>query len=482
MNDPLKSYSLRRFLGDVTTGLMGVGLSQLLDRDLFAAQAKALGSWEPGKSMTHLKPRAKRVLQIFCPGAASHMDLWEHKPMLEKYDGKPLPGEENLVSFQGKNGPLMRSPWDFKPAGQSGKMFSTMLPNMAQHVDDIAFFHGMQSKTNTHGPGCVFVNTGHPTEGFPSAGAWVSYALGSMADNLPTYVAIPDIRGEPPNGKANWSNGFLPAKHQAISMAAHKPIRNLDTPRSIGSKEEQRTREMTRFLNERHASIRPEESELQARMSAYELAAKMQLSAPEASDFKSEPQHIHSLYGTDSSNRLKASYAENCLLARRLLERGVRYVNLYCASRASGVDGLLNWDAHKTLKDDYERHLPVFDQPTAALLADLKQRGLMEDTLVIWTTEFGRMPTRQNGTVGRDHNPDGFTLWMMGGGVKGGTSYGSTDDFGRRAEVNPTSIWEFYSTVLHILGLDYNQLSWYHNGLDRRLTDVHGRVIKDVLA
>ncbi|MGY8696202.1 MAG: DUF1501 domain-containing protein, partial [Verrucomicrobiia bacterium] len=222
------------------------------------------------------------------------------------------------------------------------------------------------------GPGCVFANTGHDTEGFPSAGAWVSYALGSMADNLPTYVAIPDIRGEPPNGKANWSNGFLPAKHQAISMAAHKPIRNLDTPSSIGSKEEQRTREMTRFLNERHASTRPEESELQARMNSYELAAKMQLSAPEASDFKSEPQHIHSLYGTDSSNRLKASYAENCLLARRLLERGVRYVNLYCASRASGVDGFLNWDAHKTLKEDYDRHLPVFDQPTAALLADLK--------------------------------------------------------------------------------------------------------------
>lgn len=482
MKDPLNHYSRRRFLGDVTTGLMGVGLSQLLDRDLLAAQAKTQGAWMPGSGMTHLKPRAKRVLQIFCPGAASHMDLWDHKPMLDKYDGKPLPGEENFVSFQGKNGPIMRSPWAFEPAGQSGKMISTMLPHMAQHVDDIAFFHGMQSKTNTHGPGCVFVNTGHPTEGFPSAGAWISYALGSMADDLPTYVAIPDIRGEPPNGKANWSNGFLPAKHQAISMAAHRPIRNLDTPKSIGSKEERKTRELAEFLNKRHASMRPEESELQARMGAYELAAKMQLSAPEASDFKSEPQHIHTLYGTDSKNSLKASYAQNCLLARRLLERGVRYVNLFCASRASGVDGLLNWDAHKTLKEDYDRHLPVFDQPTAALLADLKQRGLMDDTLVLWTTEFGRMPTRQFGTAGRDHNADGFTLWMMGGGVKGGTSYGSTDEFGRRAEENPTSIWEFYSTVLHILGLDYNQLSWYYNGFDRRLTDVHGHVIKDVLA
>jgi len=482
MRDELEAYSRRRFLGNVTTGLMGVGLSHLLGSESLMAQKAASKAWRPGTGMTHLKPRAKRVLQIFCPGAASHMDLWEHKPMLEKYDGRPLPGEENMVSFQGKNGPLMRSPWEFEPAGESGKMFSTMLPHMEQHVDDIAFFHGMQSKTNTHGPGCVFVNTGHPTEGFPSAGAWVSYALGSMVDNLPTYVAIPDIRGEPPNGKANWSNGFLPAKHQAITMAAYSPIRNLEQPEMIGDAEEKGTRDLLKYLNTRHASLRPEETELQARMGAYELAAKMQMSAPEVSDFKSEPEHIHQLYGTDSKNELKAAYARNCLLSRRLLERGVRYVNLYCASRASGVDGLLNWDAHKTLKDDYQRHMPVFDQPTAALLTDLKQRGLMEDTLVLWTTEFGRMPTRQNGTVGRDHNPDGFTLWMMGGGVKGGTSYGATDDFGRRAEVNPTSIWEFYSTVLHILGLDYNQLSWYHNGLDRRLTDVHGHVIKDVLA
>ena len=482
MRDQLEAYSRRRFLGNVTTGLMGVGLSHLLGSESIMAQNSASKTWKPGAGMTHLRPRAKRVLQIFCPGAASHMDLWEYKPMLEKFDGRPLPGEENMVSFQGKNGPLMRSPWGFKPAGQSGKMFSSMLPHMAQHVDDIAFFHGMQSKTNTHGPGCVFVNTGHPTEGFPSAGAWVSYALGSMVDNLPTYVAIPDIRGEPPNGKANWSNGFLPAKHQAITMAAHRPIRNLEQPEMVGDAEEKGTRDLLKYLNARHASLRPEETELQARMGAYELAAKMQMSAPEVSDFKSEPEHIHQLYGTDSKNELKAAYARNCLLSRRLLERGVRYVNLYCASRASGVDGLLNWDAHKTLKDDYQRHMPVFDQPTAALLTDLKQRGLMEDTLVLWTTEFGRMPTRQNGTVGRDHNPDGFTLWMMGGGVNGGTSYGATDDFGRRAEVNPTSIWEFYSTVLHILGLDYNKLSWYHNGFERRLTDVHGHVIKDVLA
>ncbi len=466
----LSELTRRKFLGNVATGVMGMGLHDLIARDAFAS------------SKPHFPPKAKRVLQIFCPGAASHMDLWEHKPMLEKMHGKPLPGEENLVSFQGKNGPLMKSPWTFKPAGKSGKMISSMMPHMAEHVDDIAFFHGMHSKTNTHGPGCIFINSGHTSEGFPSAGSWISYGLGSMTDELPTYVAIPDIRGEPPNGKANWSNGFLPARHQAIVMAAQQPIRNLKTPDSISVQEEKQTRDLLSFLNKNHASQRPAESELQARIGAYELAARMQLSAPEVSDFSKEPKHIHQLYGTDSKNSLTASYASNCLLARRLLERDVRYVSLYCASRASGVDGLLNWDAHKTLKADYERHFPIFDQPTAALLTDLKQNGLLEDTLVLWTTEFGRMPTSQQGTAGRDHNPDGFTLWMMGAGVKGGISYGATDQFGRRAEKNPTTIWEFHSTVLHLMGLDFNQLSWYYNGLDRRLTDVHGHVIKQVLA
>jgi len=466
----LSELTRRKFLGNVATGVMGMGLHDLIARDAFAS------------SKPHFPPKAKRVLQIFCPGAASHMDLWEHKPMLEKMHGKPLPGEENLVSFQGKNGPLMKSPWTFKPAGKSGKMISSMMPHMAEHVDDIAFFHGMHSKTNTHGPGCIFINSGHTSEGFPSAGSWISYGLGSMTDELPTYVAIPDIRGEPPNGKANWSNGFLPARHQAIVMAAQQPIRNLKTPDSISVQEEKQTRDLLSFLNKNHASQRPAESELQARIGAYELAARMQLSAPEVSDFSKEPKHIHQLYGTDSKNSLTASYASNCLLARRLLERDVRYVSLYCASRASGVDGLLNWDAHKTLKADYERHFPIFDQPTAALLTDLKQNGLLEDTLVLWTTEFGRMPTSQQGTAGRDHNPDGFTLWMMGAGVKGGISYGATDQFGRRAEENPTTIWEFHSTVLHLMGLDFNQLSWYYNGLDRRLTDVHGHVIKQVLA
>ncbi len=477
-SDLLRVLTRRRFLGNVTTGLGGIGLVDLLSGAVSAEQ----NAWQAGRGQTHHAPKAKRVLQIFCPGAASHMDLWEYKPSLEKYHGQPLPGEEGLVSFQGKNGNLMKSPWPFAPAGESGKRISSMLPHMARHVDDIAFLHSMHSKTNTHGPGCVFMNSGHPTEGFPSAGAWLSYALGSDNENLPTYVAITDTRGEPPNGKANWSNGFLPARHQAIMMSDQQPIRNLARPTSIAEAEEAASRRLLAQLNRDFAAAHPAESTLHARVAAYELAARMQLSAPEVSDLTRESTVTHQLYGTQDENPLKAAYARNCLLARRLLERNVRYVNLYCASRASGVDGLLNWDAHKTLKTDYERHCPIFDQPTAALLTDLKQSGLLEDTLVLWTTEFGRMPTHQDGTAGRDHNPDGFTCWMMGAGVKGGVSHGATDEFGRRAELNPTTVWDFYATVLHLLGFEHEKLTWYHNGLDRRLTDVHGEVIQEILA
>ena len=457
----------RQFLSQMSTGLTGVALSRLMA--------------DPPKHQPHFAPKAKQVLQIFCPGAASHVDLWDHKPMLEKYHGTPLPGATE-VTFQGKNGNLMKSPWAFQPAGQSGKKISSMLPHIARHADDMAFIHSMTSRTNTHGPGCVNMNSCFTRDGFPSAGSWVSYGLGSLNDNLPTYISIQDLRGEPPNGKANWSNGFLSAEHQGISMAAQQPLRNLARPSSIQPATEKATRDFLHFINAQHAEARAENDELRARMAAYELAAKMQLTAPEVSDLSHEPQHIQDLYGTNDSNKLKAAYAKNCLLARRFLEQGVRYVSLYCASRASAVDGLLNWDAHKTLKADYERHCPIFDQPTAALLTDLKQRGMLNDVLVVWCTEFGRMPTHQEGTSGRDHNPDAFTTWMMGAGVKGGVSYGETDEFGRRAAVDITTVYDFYATVLHLLGLDHERLTYYHNGANRRLTDVHGHVIQNILA
>jgi hypothetical protein len=460
----------RGFFGQCGAGLAGVALADLLRADA------------PAGAGHRVAPKAKQVLQIFCPGGASHMDLWEHKLALEKNDGKEPPGEAGFSSFQGKNGPLMRSPWPFKPAGKSGKLITSLLPNMARHADEIAFIHSMTSKSNTHGPGNVFMKTCFVREGNPSAGAWASHALGSLNANLPTYVAITDVRGEPPNGKANWSNGFLPAQHQGVELAAHLPPRNLSRPFGVDAQTDEAVRAFLQESNRRHAERRPGDDELQARIASHELAARLQLTAPEVSDLSREPSSVHQRYGTGDANSLKAAYARNCLLARRLLERGVRYVDLYCASRASAVDGLLNWDAHRTLKADYERHAPIFDGPTTALLDDLKQLGLLKDVLVLWTTEFGRMPTRQAETQGRDHNPDGFTVWMMGAGVKGGVSYGSTDELGRRAAVDVTTPYDFYATVLHLLGLDHEKVTFYHNGANRRLTDVHGKVLTNLLA
>jgi hypothetical protein len=470
MTVPL-DISRRQFLSQMTTGLAGVALSRLLTSELHAA---------PG--IPHFDPKARQVLQIFCPGGASHVDLWDYKPLLEKHHGTPLPGGSTEVTFQGKNGNLMRPPWPFLRAGQCGKMISSMLPHMARHADDMAFIHSMTSRTNTHGPGCIAMNSCFTREGFPSAGSWISFALGSLNDNLPTYVAVQDLRGEPPNGKANWSNGFLPAQYQAVTMAAQQPLRNLARPAAISAEEEEATRAFLQVVNREHAASRQENDELRARMAAYQMAARMQLAAPEVSDLSREPQHVHDLYGTNDANPLKAAYARNCLLSRRFLEQGVRYVSLYCASRASAVDGLLNWDAHKTLKADYERHCPIFDQPTAALLTDLKQRGMLKDVLVVWCTEFGRMPTHQDGTSGRDHNPDAFTTWMMGAGIKGGISHGATDDFGRRSVEDVATVYDFYATILHLLGLDHEKLTYYHNGAKRRLTDVHGHVLKSILA
>jgi hypothetical protein len=460
----------REFLGGIADGLKGVALAVLLGEQRLTAARQP-----------HFPGKAKRVIQIFCPGAVSQIDTFDYKPDLEKRHGQPLPGEEKFVSFQGANGNLMRSPWSFRRRGQSGKFVTELLPHLGELVDDMAFIHSMTARSNTHGPGCCQMNTGFVLEGFPSAGAWVSYALGSENENLPAFVAIPDIRGIPPSGPANWTAGFLPAEHQAIAFSAAEPIRNLDRPKEISAAADQGSSQFLRFLNQLHAAEHPGNSDLAARVASYELAARMQISAPEAADLSNESQAIRGLYGADDPNPLTAAYARNCILARRLVERGVRFVQLYCGSRASGVDGLLNWDAHKTLKEDYERHCPILDRPTAGLIRDLKARGLLEDTLVLWTTEFGRMPTHQAGTLGRDHNPDGFTVWMLGAGVKPGASYGATDDFGRRAVEQVATIYDFHATVLHLLGLDHEKLTFYHNGINRRLTDVHGHVIKEVV-
>lgn len=460
----------RDFLGQMSHGLQGIALAVLL------SDQKLLGGRPP-----HFPARAKRILQIFCPGGVSAMDTFDYKPELQKRSGQPLPGEEKFVSFQGANGNLMKSPWTFAKRGQTGKWVSELLPQLGELVDDMAFIHSMTAKSNTHGPACCQMNTGFVVEGFPSAGSWISSALGSDNENLPTYVAIPDIRGIPPGGQANWAAGFLPAEHQAIVFNAAEPITNLDRPSQVSAEADEASRKFLRAVNQLHMEDYAGNTDLAARVAAYELAARMQLSAPETANLSEESRATRDLYGADDPNPLVAAYARNCMLARRLIERGVRFVQLYCGSRASGVDGLLNWDAHKSLKDDYLRHCAILDRPTAGLIKDLKQRGLLQDTLVLWTTEFGRMPTHQAGTLGRDHNPDGFTVWMLGAGVKAGASYGSTDDFGRRAVENVATIYDFHATVLHLLGLDHTRLTFYHNGIQRRLTDVHGHVIGELI-
>jgi hypothetical protein len=374
---------------------------------------------------------------------------------------------------------LVKPLWPFKPRGQSGKMMSELFPHLAELADDLCFIHSMTAKSNTHGPGENQMNTGFTLDGYPSAGAWVSYALGSECRDLPAFVAIPDPRGVPQVGPSNWGSGFLPAVFQGTAFTADKSIPNLARPRSVGEKADVATRDFLKQLNEEHLKTHPGDSDLAARIAGHELAARMQLRASEVADLSKEPKAVHAEYGTGDTNPVKAGFARNCLLARRLLERGVRFVQLFNGAYAMG-EGVGNWDGHKTLKSQYDVHGPIFDRPCAALLVDLKRTGLLKDTLVVWVTEFGRMPTFQKGASGRDHNPKGFTVWLAGAGVKAPFSYGTTDEFGYAATDKAVTIYDLHATVLHLLGLDHEKLTYYHNGIHRRLTDVHGTVIRAI--
>lgn len=484
----------RAFLANTGTALGGVALTSLLQQDgLLGATA---GDDRPYKTPIrpvidpaaphaprppHFAPRAKRVLVLFCSGACSHVDTFDYKPQLIKRHGETMPGGDKLITFQGEQGALTRSPWAFKPRGQSGKYISDLVPHLAQHADDMCFIHSMTGKSNTHGPAENYMSTGFTLDGFPSMGAWATYALGSAADDLPAFVAIPDPRGVPQSSVNNWGPGFLPAMFQGTPFNASKPIRHLSRPDSISAREDKATRAFLDRLNRRHLKQYEGDTELAARIASYELAARMQLSVPAVSDLSTESKATLSMYGADSPNKLKAGFARNCILARRLIEKGVRFVQLFNGAYAMG-EGVGNWDGHKKLHEQYKVHGPILDQPAAALLADMKRRGLLEDTLFVWTTEFGRMPTFQKGASGRDHNPYGFTVWMAGAGVKAPFSYGATDEFGYRAAENVATVHDFHATILHLLGLDHQRLSFYHNGIERRLTDVHGHVIRDVLA
>lgn len=482
----------RGFLSQTATGLGGIALAHLLSRErLLAADGKTplrpeIDPAHPNAARRpHFQPRAKNVLMIFCSGAVSQVDTFDYKPELIRRHGTPMPGGDKLVTFQGEQGNLSRSPWEFRPRGRCGKMISDLVPRLGALADEMCFVHSLTGKTNTHGPGENFMSTGFTLDGFPGMGAWVTYALGSENDTLPAYVAIPDPRGAPQSAGNFWGSGFLPAAFQGTDFNASKPVRNLTRPASVGPAADRATRDFLNTLNRHHLERYPGDTELAARISSYELAARMQLSVPEVADISSEPEHILKLYGADAAGNpvqdLKAAYARNCILARRLVERGVRFVQLFNGAYQTGGEGVSNWDGHKALQEQYTKHGEVMDQPTAALLIDLKQRGLLENTLVVWCTEFGRMPTFQKGASGRDHNPEGFTAWLAGAGVKKAFSYGETDEFGYKAVVNPVTVHDFHATILDILGIDHERLSFYHNGIERRLTDVHGHVIREIL-
>ena len=471
----------RGFLGSTSFSLGSIALSALIQQEKAAsAESPLIDPTQPQRSRpSHFPAKAKNVVVIFCAGACSQLETYDYKPELARRDGQTF-AEGPAVTFQGPSGNLAKPQYNFRPRGESGKMVSEMIPHLGELVDDIAFVHSLTSKSNTHGPAENFLSTGFTLDGFPSIGAWITYALGAENQNLPAFVAIPDPRGVPQASVNNWGPGFLPAFFQGTPFNSSQPIRNLHSPKSVTKGADIAAKNLLKQMNREHLNQNPLDAQLAARIASYELAARMQLSVPEISDLGTETAETLTLYGADSPNETKAAFAKNCILARRLIEQGVRFVQVFNGAYASG--GKLNWDGHQSLRDQYDIHGEILDQPAAALFKDLKQRGLLEETLVVWCTEFGRMPMFQKGAKGRDHNPAGFTAWLGGAGVKSGVSYGATDEIGFKAVENVLSVHDLNATILHLLGLDHTRLTYKHNGIDRRLTDVHGHVIHDILS
>ena len=485
-NPPL---SRRDFLWRFGGGLGGVALAQLLGRQgLLAAEpdsthdlanAVTRGTLRDGP---HHPARAKRVIQLFMNGGASQMDLFDYKPELLKRHGQRFdPGTgERVEAATSEPGMVLKPGFEFRRHGQCGRWVSTLLPHLAACVDDMAFLMSMTSRTNVHGPGSYLMNTGFLLPGFPCFGAWISYALGSETENLPAFIVLPDPRGLPYNQKGNFSSGFLPVTHQGtiINAAAPEPVAHLRPPPAetyITPESDREGLALLRQLNQAHLAANDADARLEARIRAYELAAKMQLSAPEAFDLRGESEVTRRLYGLD--DKITEDFGRRCLHARRLIERGVRFVQVW-----SGAGGPTNnWDNHASIARELPPMCAATDKPVAALLTDLKARGLLDETLVLWNTEFGRMPFSQ-GSDGRDHNGGTFVGWMAGGGVKGGIARGESDEWSWKAARDATSTYDLHATALHLLGINHQKLTFRHNGADRRLTDVHGEVIPDLLA
>lgn len=487
--------SRRSFLFESGGGLGGIALASLFasDGELQAGESQAKTVSRMG--LQH-PPKAKRVVHFFMSGAASHIDLFDYKPELIKQDGKPSDFGEPVEAFQNGLGPWMKPIWDFRPYGDCGKMLSDTVAPLGSVVDELAFVHNMVSKSGVHSAATLQQATGFLVPGFPGAGSWVSYGLGSINENLPTFVVLPDHRGFGSNGVKNWDASFLPAQHSGTIIYPGRPDPIADLfPHKAGAyitkQGERQSHELMADLNREHASTRVGDHRLEGRIRSYELAAKMQLAAPEALDFTTESSHALKLYGLErgpqewekeiNADEETFHFGQKCLAARRLLERGVRFVQVW-----SGNDNGFprrNWDSHEDVRRDHGPLALGMARGCAAFIQDLKQRGMLEDTLILWTTEFGRMPSSQGGK-GRDHNPFVFTNWLCGGGIKGGMTYGESDAWGYKPleRNNPTQVYDIHATILHQLGLDHTKLTYRNNGIDRRLTDVHGRVIQELIA
>ena len=422
-------------------------------------------------------PRAKSVIFLFMYGGPSQMDTFDPKPALDRWHGKPIPVFRKEDAFNAATkATAMRSPYTFAKHGQSGLDICEKFPHLARHADKLCVIRSLHADSNNHGPALFQMNSGFVQSGHPSMGSWVTYGLGSENENLPGYVVLTDRNGAPVNGAMNWSNGFMPATYQGVPFqSAGSPILYLKRPEGVTVAQQRRRLDLIRKWNERYSAANPTESALAARVAAYELAWRMQSHAPAAVDISLETKATRAQYGLD--HKTTEYFGRNCLLARRLVERGVRFVQVY----SGGNEGPTAWDAHGNLKENHDRQCAQTDQPIAALLTDLKQRGLLDTTLVVWGGEFGRLPTHQ-GSDGRDHNPFGFTMWLAGGGVRSGLAYGATDEFGYTAVENKVHVHDLHATILHLLGINHEQLTYRHLGRNFRLTDVEGRVVKQILS
>jgi len=470
--------SRRELLGHFATGLGGMAVAALLARDAGAGPVQG----EAADLPPHHPPKAKRAIQIFLQGGLSQVDSFDYKPGLEKLHGKSVPGDERPQAFMGRVGRLHKAHFAFRKRGKSGLWISELFPHLAEVADELTVIRSMWSGTGNHTPATYEANSGFRTLGFPAAGTWISYGLGSAVDNLPTFVVLPDSRSLPTGGANNWSSGFLPARHQGIVLNTSGPaVRDLQPASRLDAATQAARFAALAHLNRQHLDRHGADDALQSRMYSYELAARMQLAIPDATDLRQETKQTHKLYGVDRAEC--ADFARACLLARRLVERGVRFVQLWSGA-AFGTD--VHWDAHAGVPANHRRESAKIDRPVAGLLRDLRRRGLLDDTLVIFNTEFGRTPYAESAGdqagPGRDHNADAFSVWLAGAGLKHGIAYGTSDDIGWKAAENPVDVHDFHATILHLLGIDHERLTFYHNGIQRRLTNVHGNVLTGLLA